>query len=104
MHVDVDVLTYSQGLAHEVDTCQRQVMKEELVAFQGIQTKNFVVDEYNTNGYLGADNVGECFVGAHVGDDGNNQQWILVYVEVYTDLKYWTFHHENYKFTIILIS
>ena len=89
MHVDVDVLTYSQGLAHEVDTCQRQVMKEELGAFQGSQMKNLVDDEYNTNGYLDADNVGEYFVGAVAADDGNNQQWILVYVEVYTGLKYW---------------
>ena len=89
MHVDADVLTYNQGFAHVVDTCQRLVMKEELAAFQGIHVMtNFVDGEYNTNGYLGADNIGEYFVGVLV-DGGNNQRWILGYVDVYTDQKYW---------------
>jgi hypothetical protein len=47
-------------------------MKEELGAFQGIQMKNLVDDEYNTNGYLDADNIGEYFVAAVAADDGNN--------------------------------
>ena len=49
-------------------------MKEELAASQGIQMTNFVDGEYNTNDYLGADNIGGYFVGVLVdgGDGGNN--------------------------------